>query len=53
MKFLQCIFCKGELEIVSDKGIQKKVKCLGCGFTNSPETKEPEVFVIRRKLTSS
>lgn len=50
MKFLQCIFCRGELEILQDNGsIQKKVKCSGCGFTNLAETKEPEVVVIRRR----
>jgi hypothetical protein len=49
MKFLQCMFCRGELEILQDKGIHKKVKCSSCGFTNNSEVKEPEVVIIRRR----
>lgn len=51
MKFIQCMFCKGELEILPEKGssIRKKVKCTNCGFTNGSEPKEPEVVIIRRR----
>ena len=53
MKILQCMYCKGELEILLDKGFTKKVKCLSCGFTNSAaEPKEPEVVVIRRRQSA-
>ncbi len=51
MKILQCMFCKGELDLIQDKGIQKKVKCNSCGYTNNETPKEPEVFVIRRRTT--
>jgi Zn ribbon nucleic-acid-binding protein len=46
------MYCKGELEILLDKGFTKKVKCVSCGFTNSPEPKEPEVVVIRRRQSA-
>ena len=52
MKILQCMFCRGELDIVQEKGIQKKIKCTNCGFTNNPEPKEPEVVIIRRRPNS-
>lgn len=42
--------CKGELEIIQDKGFTKKVKCISCGFTNNAEVKEPEVVIIRRRV---
>lgn len=49
MKILRCKLCKGEVEIIgSDKTIQKKVKCLKCGFTNETEKKSAEVVIIRR-----
>jgi len=51
MKILQCMFCKGELEIIQDKGIVKKIKCSSCNFTNSSTPKEPEVVVIRKRTT--
>ncbi len=49
MKILQCLVCAGEIDIVSDEGFVKKVKCLSCGFTSSekPETKDPEIITIR------
>ena len=54
MKILSCNLCDGELDIINnDKSILKKVKCLKCGFTNSnsePIKKEPEIFVIRKKI---
>jgi hypothetical protein len=49
MNILKCKICKGEVEIISnDKNIQKKVKCLKCGFTNGTEKKSAEVVIIRR-----
>jgi len=49
MKILQCMYCKGELEIIQDKGFIKKTKCVSCNFTNNTEPKEPEVMIIRRR----
>lgn len=53
MKFLKCIFCDGELDILfNDRSINKKVKCHKCGFSNaneSSEKKEPEVLIIRKR----
>lgn len=49
MKILQCLVCKGEIDIISDEGVVKKVQCLDCGFTSGskPEVKEPEVITRR------
>lgn len=52
MKILQCMFCKGELEIIQDHGFNKKVKCLDCGYSNL-ETKEPEVLIIKRSVRNN
>ena len=55
MKFLTCLFCDGELELLNpfEKTFSKKVKCKKCGFTsdNKKDKKEnlPEVTFIRRK----
>jgi len=58
MQLLQCIVCKGELEIINErqstynaKNETKKVKCLKCGFSNAAEIKGPEVVVIRRVIS--
>jgi len=49
MKFLKCIVCKGEVDIINnDHSTNKKIKCNKCGFTNSQATKEPEIIVIRK-----
>ena len=66
MKLLKCIVCRGEMVIVgNEKGVNKKVKCLNCGFSNeggdivvspsqpqSSERKSPEVMVIRKRAIS-
>ena len=50
MKLLRCKFCRGEVDLLNDdRSVNKKVKCSKCDFTNKEETKEPEVFVIRRR----
>lgn len=55
MQLLRCLVCEGELEITSlDDGINKKVRCLSCGFTNDKkvgvEKKSfPEVIVLRKR----
>ena len=52
MKFLRCIVCKGEVDIINnDRSINKKIKCHKCGFTNSPPAKEPEIIVIKKRTT--
>lgn len=54
MDIIRCLMCKGELEIVGNlKGIEKKVKCKKCNFTNFATEREPEVTIIRRKAFSS
>ncbi len=54
MSIINCLFCKGELEIIGNlKGFEKKVKCKKCKFTNVSIEKEPEVTIIRRKTFSS
>lgn len=53
MKLLRCKLCHGEMEIVGNyRAIVKKVKCKKCNFNNinEKEKKEPEVFVIKRKV---
>lgn len=52
MKILQCMYCKGELDVLQDKGVIKKIKCTNCGFSNNPEPKEPEVLIIRRRTST-
>ena len=57
MKFLKCIFCEGELEIIGNfHKFNKKIKCLSCGFTNhnhsSAEKKVPEIFIIKKNSNS-
>ena len=49
MKLLRCKLCRGEMEIIGNEhAVNKKVRCLNCGFTNAEEPKkEPEVMVIR------
>ena len=51
MKLLRCKICRGELEILgSERAINKKVRCLNCGFSNVEEPKkEPEVMIIRKR----
>lgn len=50
MKLLKCLLCEGELDIVGNfKSSHKKVKCKKCGYTNVDKTKDPEIYVIRKK----
>jgi hypothetical protein len=52
MKFLRCKVCRGEVDIIgNDRSVNKKIKCLKCGFTNSTEPRGPEVFIIRKQNT--
>lgn len=51
MKILKCIICGGEVEIIENifnNIINKKIKCLDCGFINE-SNKEPEIFIIRKR----
>ena len=55
MKLLKCKACGGEVEILdSDSSVNKKIKCLDCGFNNTGESlqKKPEVVIMRRRTVS-
>lgn len=55
MKLLKCRVCAGEMEIVGNEhAVNKKVKCLKCGYTNSNESerKTPEVIIIKKRISS-
>ena len=55
MKLLKCKLCYGEMEIVgNERAVNKKVKCLKCGYinTNESERKRPEVVVIKKRPIS-
>jgi hypothetical protein len=49
MKFLRCLFCSGELDIIAEEGIDKIVACRSCERPQpeKPKKKEPEVFKRR------
>lgn len=52
MKLLKCKVCGGEVEIIdNDRSINKKIKCLDCGFNNldGPLVKKPEIVVLRKR----
>lgn len=52
MKLLRCKYCRGEVDIIgNERTVNKKIKCLNCGFTNTDavDKKEPEVLVIRKR----
>ena len=52
MKLLKCKVCGGEVDIIdNDRTINKKIKCLECGFNNIDELagKKPEILIIRRR----
>ena len=52
MKLLKCKLCSGEMEVLgNDRAVNKKVKCLKCGYTNAnePDRKGPEVVVIKKR----
>jgi hypothetical protein len=55
MKLLKCKYCAGEVEIIgNERAINKKIKCLKCGYTNLGETerKGPEVVIIKKRPIS-
>ena len=52
MKFLKCLICQGEIDIIdSSAALDKKVKCRRCGFSNRQENRnpEPEIVIMRRR----
>jgi len=55
MKLLRCKLCKGEVDVIgNERAVQKKIKCLKCGYSNAKDTnnsvrKEPEVVIIRKR----
>lgn len=56
MKLLKCKLCSGEMEIVgNERAINKKVKCLKCGYTNANDAarKETEVVVLKKRPSFS
>lgn len=54
MKLLKCKFCGGEVDIIDNThAINKKIKCTKCGLSNTDTPKEPEVVIIRRRVTYS
>jgi len=56
MKCLRCKFCRGEVEIIgNDRAINKKIKCIKCGYTNVGEadtSKKTEVIIMRKRSSS-
>lgn len=55
MKLLKCKVCGGEVDIIdNDRAINKKIKCLECGFTNVGDAfaKKPEVVILKRRAPS-
>lgn len=58
MKFLTCLFCDSELELLNpfDTSFHKKIKCSGCNFTSQNWKQEkkytgPEVVIIKQRKT--
>lgn len=52
MKLLKCKVCGGEVEIINnDRSINKKIKCLDCGFNNLDEqpSKKTEVVILKKR----
>jgi len=53
MKILACLKCDGELDIISEEGIHKFVKCRSCDYTSEKKYKktypQPEVVIIRKR----
>lgn len=55
MKLLKCKLCSGEMEIVgNERAVNKKVKCLKCGYTNTndPDRKVTEVVIMKKRPLS-
>lgn len=49
MKFLECLICDGELDIIAESGYVKSVKCKKCNNSPNAEKKETEVLIIKRR----
>lgn len=49
MKFLQCLICEGELDIIGEDSFLKKVKCQDCGFTSIEKNRKKEPEIIKRR----
>ena len=50
MKFLKCLLCGGELDVIGALNYEKIVKCRKCNYTSSNSKKEPEITIIKRKI---
>ena len=49
MKFLKCILCEGELDVLGEDGHRKITKCRECDHQPTKlRKKEPEVVIIRK-----
>lgn len=51
MKLLKCRVCGGEVDIIdSDRSVNKKIKCLKCGFSNDDlPQKKPEIVIMKKR----
>lgn len=47
MKFLRCLLCDNEVDIIGWEGYNKFVKCRKCEAANYK--KEPEITIIKRR----
>lgn len=51
MKLLRCKLCSGEVEIIGgEHSVNKKIRCTECQYSNQTESKEPEIFYIKKKV---
>lgn len=48
MKFLECLLCESEVNIIGSTNYEKIVKCNKCDFQQSK--KEPEITIIRKRI---
>lgn len=54
MKLLKCKHCSGEVDIIgNERAINKKVKCLKCGFTNIDEEKKQPIIIMKRRSSTA
>ncbi len=51
MKFLRCLLCRGEVDIIGGGfSVNKKVKCRQCNFSNfNDEVKSPEIVFLKKR----
>jgi DNA-directed RNA polymerase subunit RPC12/RpoP len=51
MKYLKCIICDGEVDILDDDhSIVKQIKCKKCGFSICIEEKQKtEIIIIHKR----